>query len=261
MTANQSVQRAFAILQTVAARPAGARVNAIALQARLPKSTVSRMLATLETLQAVERAAGGDEFVIGSGLIALAQGVPYARNLRAIARPHMLELAERTGEAVALCVAEGDQMLVDELIQSRHRVKVADVTGERFPLHATSPGKVLLAFRSDKAVRAYLRRPLALYTPHTVTDPQALKKQLARIRGTGLAWAFEELDNIAGLAAPISDDTGQVVAALNSYGPSFRYPPGGQKEALSRWVLETARQISDRLAGTPKPAGRPRPAA
>lgn len=255
MQENQSLHRAFAILQTVAAAPTGARVSAIASRSHLPKSTVSRMLATLESLKAVERTAGGDEFIIGSGLMALAHGVPYSRSLTAVAHPHMLELAEHTGEAVALCIAEGDQMLVSDLVQTRHRIKVEEVTGERFPLHATSPGKVLLAFQSDKAIRAYLRRPLTRYTSHTVTDPKALKKQLTKIRDAGLAWAFEELDDIAGLSAPIYAETGQVVAALNLYGPAFRFPPDGKKEELRQRVLGTARQISNRLAATPKLTG------
>jgi len=257
MPENQSLHRAFAILQTVAANSTGARVSAIAAHVRLPKSTVSRMLGTLESLKAVERTAEGDEFVIGSGLMALANGAPYSRNLAAIARPHMLELAERTGEAVALCLAEGDQMLVSDLIQTRYRIKVEDVTGERFPLHATSPGKVLLAFQSDKAIRAYLRRPLARYTPHTITDPDTLKKQLTKIRDAGLAWVFEELDNIAGASAPIHDETGQVVAAINLYGPAFRFPPAGKKEELGQRVLETTRQISNRLAASPRLAAQP----
>jgi DNA-binding IclR family transcriptional regulator len=248
MPENQSLQRAFAILQAVAAGPAGARVSVIAAHVRLPKSTVSRMLATLETLEAVERT-DDDEFVIGSRLMALAQGAPYARHLNTIARPHMLELAERTGEAVALCVAHGDQMKVVDLVQTRHRVKVEEVTGELFPLHATSPGKVLLAFRSDKALRAYLRRPLARYTSSTITDPNVLQKQLARIRDADVAWAFGELDDIAGVSAPVRDETGQVTAAINLYGPAFRFPPKGKKDEMSRLVRDAARQVSARLAG------------
>ena len=251
MPGNQSIHRAFTILQAIAACPNGARVNAIAAHARLPKSTVSRMLATLADLRAVERTATGKTFIIGSGITALAYGAPFARNLAAVARPHLLELSEHTGEAVALCLAEGGQMHVVDLIQTRHRVKVEDVTGERFPLHATSPGKVLLAFQSAKAIRDYLRRPLSRYTPNTVTNRAALKKQFAKIRAQGLAWAFEELDHITGVSAPIRDETGQVVAAINLYGPAFRFPPTGKKDELGRLIVKAAEQISRRLGPIP----------
>jgi DNA-binding IclR family transcriptional regulator len=252
MRHNQSIGRAFTILQDVAAHHTGVRVSEIATRIGLPKSTVSRMLASLEQAGAVERLGTREQFVIGSALVAMVSSAPFARHLGVIARPVMLDLTERTNEAAALCLADGDYMLVTDLTQTRRRVQVQDVTGQRFPLHATSPGKVFLAHRAPAALDEYLSRPLERYTSATLTQPAALRQHLAEIREQGFAWAVEELDDITGVSAPIRNGAGQVIAALNLYGPSFRFPPSGKKRELARLVVEACQNISSRLGEKPK---------
>jgi DNA-binding IclR family transcriptional regulator len=156
-------------------------------------------------------------------------------------------LAEATREAVGLCLLEGDWMHVVDLIRSPRRVQVSNATGDRFPAHATSPGKVLLAHLSEEALHPYLARPLESYTPKTVTNPQVLRQQLALIREQGYIWVFEELEEITGVSAPIRDDTGKVIAAINLYGPAFRFPPEGQEEEITHLVVETSHKITARL--------------
>lgn len=258
MTGNQSIHRAFAILQAVAEQPAGARVGMVAARVNLPKSTVSRLLATLEALSAVERLTTSEAFVLGAGLREMVLGAPAPRSLPAVARPVMQALSERTEEAVGLCLLDGRQMWVADLVQTRRRVQVHDVTGQRFPLHATSPGKVLLAALPDRAIRAYLRRSLEAFTSKTITDPKRLWRQLQTVRAQGYAWAHDELEDISGVSAPIHGPEGAVTAAINLYGPTFRFPPAGQAETLTRWVIEAARQISHAWSGpapvSPAPA-------
>jgi DNA-binding IclR family transcriptional regulator len=244
---NQSIDRAFTILRDVATHQSGVGVSEVAARIGLPKSTVSRMLATLEHVGAVERLQTKDQFVIGQALMAMVSSAPFTRHLSVAARTVMLDLTERTNEAVALCFADGDYMLVADLIQTRRRVQVQDVAGQRFPLHATSPGKIFLAHRSPEALDDYLSRPLERYTPATITQPEALRRHLSEIREQGFAWTIEELDDIAGVSAPIRNGAGQVIAALNLYGPSFRFPPSGQKNALGRLIVETSQKISARL--------------
>jgi DNA-binding IclR family transcriptional regulator len=134
----------------------------------------------------------------------------------------------------------------------------------------TSPGKVLLAYLPEETLDRYLARPLESYTPKTVTDPNVLRQQLALIRKQGYSWVFEELEEIAGVSAPIWDNTGaatpppagrnntavatlgvvdtpKVVAAVNVYGPAFRFPPEGQEEEITRLVVETGQKITARI--------------
>jgi DNA-binding IclR family transcriptional regulator len=243
----QSVKRAFAILRAVAAHPKGAGVTEIAHQVGLPISTVARLLTTLEGEEAIERVPNRIGFRIGAGTIALVLQVPYHRHLTILARPCLLELAEITREAVGLCLLDGDWMHVADLIRSQRRVQVANAAGERFPLYATSPGKVLLASLPEETRDRYLARPLQPFTPKTLTDADLLRQQLNTIREQGYAWVREELDEISGVSAPIYADTGKVVAAVNLYGPSFRFPPEGQTDEITRLVIQTGQKITVRL--------------
>jgi DNA-binding IclR family transcriptional regulator len=266
----QSIQRAFAILRAVAANPKGLGLTEIAHQVGLPISTVARLLATLEGEEAIERVPNRAGFRIGPGTISLVLKAPYHRHLTILARPCLLELAEATREAVGLCLLDGDKMHVVDLIRSPRRVQVADATGDRFPAYVTSPGKVLLAYLPEETLDRYLARPLESYTPKTVTDPNVLRQQLALIRKQGYSWVFEELEEIAGVSAPIWDNTGaatpppagrnntavatlgvvdtpKVVAAVNVYGPAFRFPPEGQEEEITRLVVETGQKITARI--------------
>lgn len=247
MSSIQSIERAFSILRVIADNPKGLGITEIANQTGLPISTVARLLSTLEGLEAVERGPNRAGYRIGAGTIALVLQVPYHRHLTILARSYLLELAEATREAVGLCLLDGDWMHVVDLIRSPRRVQVADVAGERFPLHATSPGKVLLAHLSAEAIERYLARPLQPFTAKTVTDPNRLRQQLATIREQGYAWAVEELDEIAGVSAPIKDDTGKVVAAINVYGPAFRFPPDGQTDEITGLVIEAGQKITARI--------------
>ncbi|HEX9923524.1 MAG TPA: helix-turn-helix domain-containing protein, partial [Anaerolineae bacterium] len=129
----QSIKRAFAILQAVAEHPDGIGVTALADEVGLHKSTVSRLLSTLEGLEAVKRRPQAEGFAIGDGILALISQMPYPRQLMALVRPYLLELAEATGESVGLSVPDGDDVHYIDQVQSEHHVQVRDWTGQRFP--------------------------------------------------------------------------------------------------------------------------------
>lgn len=248
MSSVQSIERAFSILEAVAAHNDGVGVTEIANQVALPKSTVSRMITTLEELAVVERLPDGDGIRLGPKILALASQAPYSRRLTALARPYLLELAEATGEAVSLCVPDGDQVFYIDQVQSRHHVQVRDWTGTRIPLHVVSAGKLFLANWEASAVSRYMERPLAQYTPKTSVDKNRLKKQLAQIRRQGYCWAIEEFEEgLNGVAAPIYNQTAQIVAALNIYGPAFRFPRDGNQEAVTELLLGVCKRMTAAL--------------
>lgn len=248
MSSIQSIERAFSILEAVAAQSDGVGLTEIANRVDLPKSTVSRMLTTLESLAVVERLPDGDGIRLGPKILALALQIPYGRHLAALARPYLLELAEATGEAVGLCLPDGDQAFYIDQVQSRHHLQVRDWTGTRFPMHVVSSGKVFLAQWDKAALERYLKRPLAQYTPKTVADPAALKRQLAQIREQGCCWAIEEFEEgLVAVSAAVYDQTGQITAALNIYGPAFRFPRNGDYEAVTTLLLDVCQRMTRRL--------------
>jgi IclR family acetate operon transcriptional repressor len=244
----QSLARAFEILHAVAATSDGQSLAEITRQVDLPKSTVSRMLTTLEKLGAVERLGPSEGFRIGSAIVTLAAQVAYPRTLAALARPYLQTLAQAAGETVCLSVLEGDQVYYIDQIDSWRNLRLKDWTGQRLPLYATSDGKLFLSDFSAEALEAYLRQPLTPYSANTLTDPHRLRQALAEIRQQGFAWNQREYDpDLVGLAAPIRDQSGRMVASICVFGPFFRFPPAGQRDAMIELTVQTAVQISERL--------------
>ena len=241
----QSLERAFAILDEVAQRPAG--VTAIAERVRLPKSTVARLLATLEDVDAVERFDGA-RWRIGPGVTALTEAASPERSLISIARPFLVDLVSELGEDAGLGLPDGNEILYVDQVESDNPVQVRDWTGTRAPMHAVPSGLVLLAEWPEEALAAYLRVELASLTHRTETDPPRLRRRLATARKVGYAWGLEEFaDGIDSVAAPIRDARGKAVAAVHVHGPAYRFPPTGDEVRVANVVVSAGRAISDLL--------------
>lgn len=244
----QSVARAFTILQAVAARPQGVSITEIAHLVELPKSTVSRLVTTMERFAVVERLPDAEGVRLGDGIISMALHLPFRRSLTAVARPKMQELAAQLGEAIALCLQEGDQVYYVDQVPSRHHVQVRDWTGSRLPLHVVSPGKLFLSERDEAALERYLSAPLERYTPHTLVDRGTILNQLRRIRDDGDSWTVDEFEvGLTGMSAPIRDTAGRMVAAINVYGPGFRFPGDKGRDEIDRSVSAAANEITERI--------------
>jgi DNA-binding IclR family transcriptional regulator len=247
MTAVQSVERAFVILRCLAGGPAG--VSAIAERVGLPKSTVSRLLSTLQALGAVEQS--GNDYRIGHGMIDLAAAALPGRNLISVARPHLAELVETLGEAAGLAVLDVNDVVYLDQVNVDNPVQLRDWTGERLRPHMVSSGLVLLAHLSEAERERYLAGPLEAGTPKTTTDPSALRRRLAEVADQGTAWTIDEfVTGISSVAAPVTGAGGQVVAAVHAHGPSYRFPPSGRADDVAGTVARVARRVSARLATT-----------
>lgn len=248
MATVQSIERAFLILQVVAAHPDGVGVTAVSQQVELHKSTVSRLLATLEGVGAVARVPETHLFRIGPSLLSLIAQVPFHQQLITLASPFLQQLTAQIGEDSGLCVPDGDQVLQIDQVRGQHQIQVRDWIGERYPLHMSVAGKLFLAFFAEERRERYLgERPLVRYASQTYTDPDKLRPHLFSIRQQGYAWVVDEFaDGLAGLAAPIFDIQHQIVAAVTVYGPSFRFP-GDNRDAVLSLALDAGRKMTDLL--------------
>ena len=248
MTDIQSIKRAFDILRAISAQPAGASLTEIADRAALPKSTTSRMLTTLAGVGAVEKLQHGEGYRLGDELVALAAGLPYPRSLIAVARPHLQALSQATGETLTLSVPDGDCVRYIDQINSPRALKVQDWTGDRYPMHAVSDGKLFLAHASDEEIERILQKPLRRFTRNTFATPAALRRELRAIRKKGYAWTNGEYDeDIAGVAAPVFDGSQRMVAAVCLFGPIFRWPKEARAGKLIDLTQHAAQDISARL--------------
>ena len=184
----------------------------------LHKSTVSRLLATLEARGLVHRV--GDRFSPGPELARLGGLATGGLALSQLVREPLARLAEETGETVNLAVRRGELALNVHQVETGHLVGIRDWTGRSLPLHCTANGKVLLAFGGGG-----MPRELPELTEWTIIDRTELEEDLERVRSRGYALAVEELEiGLHAVAAPVFDGLGACVAAVSVSGPSFRMP-------------------------------------
>ncbi len=241
MNTVQSIDRAFAVLRSLAAGPAG--VTDIAERVGLPKSTVSRLLSTLEELGAVEQVAAGGEYRIGLGMLEFAAAVQPGRSLVSAARPHLAELNRRTGEAAGISIPDGTDMLYLDQLTPDRELQVRDWTGHRIPMHAVPSGHVVLAEDSE-LLDQLLQHPLQRFTAKTITRAAALRDRLSAVREQGYSWALEEFaDGMNSVAAAVHGHDGKVIAALHVYGPASRFPGMLDPSEVGRFVVAAARKI------------------
>lgn len=246
MSRVQSIERAFAILGALSDGPLG--VTEVAARVRLPKSTVARLLSALQAEGAVEQVPGDTRYRVGARVTTLAARTLPGTNIVTLARPDLAELAAAAGEAAGLGVPDGDAVHYIDQVDTPNAVQARDWTGTRVPMHAVPSGQVLLARLGPEALEAYLRQPRERFTPHTLTDPDALRARLERVRSDGYAWVREEFDvGISSVAAAIVGSDGTAVAAIHVHGPSYRFPRPGSEERLAAGVVAAAQRISGRL--------------
>ena len=242
----QSIDRAFQILHAVHQRINGVTIGDLAEKTDLNVSTVSRLVSSLEDNGAIERI--GSKVVIGEQIVALASRASWTDRLASLATPHLEKLASQTQEAVGLTCIEGRDCRVFFQIPSTHHIQIRDWTGERFPLHVTSSGKLFLALQDAALVDGYLAQPLERFAAGTVVDSAEFRTQLTQIAAERVAWTDNELeDGLTSIAAPIYTTLGSFAAGLYISLPSYRV---ASKATLAAQVSAAAQAISAQLSTT-----------
>jgi DNA-binding IclR family transcriptional regulator len=241
MSTVQSIDRAFTVLRALSGGPAG--VTEIADRVSLPKSTVSRLLSTLEEIGAVEQVSAGGDYRIGWTMIELAASARPGRSLISVARPHLVELNRRSGESAGLSIPDGLEMLYLDQVNPDSELQVRDWTGHRIPMHAVPSGQVVLA-SDPELVETVTAARMHAFTAKTITTARALRSRLDAVTRDGYAFADEEFaDGLNSVAAPVRNAQGRVVAALHVYGPASRLPGEREVDALGTMVREAADRI------------------
>lgn len=245
----QAIRRSVGLLKAFTAERPQRGLAELARAAGLNKTTAFRMLAALESEGMVERTPEGDAYRLGPELLLLAGRAGGAHDLRAAARAELEALAHATRETATLEVLVGRETLILDEATGGQMVGARPSLGTRWPAHATSTGKVLLAYLEGDRRAAALRGPWAALTPRTVTDAASLARALARVRAQGHAVAQEELEpGFVAVAAPVRGASGAVVAALSVGGPKARLSADALK-GCARRVAAAADRVSARLGG------------
>jgi len=218
----QSVDRALSVLEILGAR-GEAGVTEIAGELGVHKSTAFRLVAVLESRGFVEQLEDRGKYRLGFGIVRLAGATAAQMDLAQEGRRTCEELAAELGETVNVAIQDGDRVVNISQVRGTASISTHDWVGRGTPLHATSSGKVLLAFAPESVRTAVLSDRLERYTEATVTDPHRLELELDEVVSRGWAATVEEYEvGLSAVAAPVRDAEGRVVAAVSVSGPSVR---------------------------------------
>lgn len=237
------LDRMTAILEAFDEDDRGLGICELALRADLPKSTVSRLVATLVRQRYLER--DGKHIHLGIRLFELGQLAEQPRELRIAALPVMADLRNRTGEHVHLAMRDGSEMVCIAVMRGRSAAPMTVRTGGRLPMHATALGKAALAHSSAAVVDGIIAAGLEAWTPRTIVDPDPLRRQLADIRrGDPAVEVGEFAAEVCCVATAVFDPPGRPVAALSVSG----FADGFDVERSASEVSAAALALTRRLA-------------
>jgi DNA-binding IclR family transcriptional regulator len=241
-----AAERAFAVLDTLAdAGELG--TNEIARRTGMTPSTVSRQLGTLAASGLVERVAASGRYRLGLRIVHLANALLARLDVREVARPHLVALVDATGETATLSVPGDEDAITVDFVPGTHQVQPVSRLGRPSIAHATSAGKVMLAFSG----RELPEGPLRAYTPATITDLRALAAEIAGVRERGWARAVGEREpDLTAIAAPIRGSRGELEAIVALQGPSSRFDDAAI-ESAQPVLVERADAVSRELGWRP----------
>lgn len=223
----------------------------VAAATQMPAATTRRCLLTLEELGYVIRS--GRQFVLRPKVLELGAAYLESMNIELLTKTHLEELARNTGDSAALCVLDANEIVYVARASVRTLMRLEAHVGSRFPAHATSTGRVLLAGLSADHLRTYFdTATLEALTDRTVTDAAKLRQLIDECRRAGYSAVEDELAyGVVALAVPVFDQSGRAVAALNTSSHSRRITK--QKLVRERFSMlqQLSRKISADLANVP----------
>jgi DNA-binding IclR family transcriptional regulator len=205
-------------------RRATLTVGQCAVLTGAPRSSIHRLLLSLELVGALERTDEG-HFQLGLRLLKMGSLTPVRRQYDGAARKPLQRLCAETGLPVHLAARDGRQAVLLEALPGT-QLEMPTRVGMTIPLHSTASGKVLLAHAPPDVVDDVLGVTLVGFTRYTIREAHRLRAELAEIRASGIAVGNEETHyGVVCIAAPIHDRTGAVRTAL-----SLTYPAAPRKE-------------------------------
>ena len=242
----QAVVRAISLLKAFSPDVPEMRLSELSRRVGLTKTTTHRLMATLASEGLVERSRASGRYRLGPGIFALAARMPHSASLISSVHPLLEGLALETGETATLEILGSRGMMVVDGVTGGPNGSMVEFIGTQWPLHATSTGKILIAFSSDGT--ALLQPPLAGFTNQTITDVSVFRSIADRVKLDGFAISFNELeDDFAAVAAPVLSAAGSLVGALCVGGPAGRLDRG-RLESIGERLKQVAAVLQQRPA-------------
>ena len=241
--------KTFAIIEKVAGNPDGISFINLVKSLNQPKTTIFRILYTLEKQNWIEKK--GDLYFLGYMFIHYGLLTLSRRDLRNIARPYMQELSDTLQVTSHVAVMSGKHSMILEVFDTPHHIKPSSVAGALLPLHCTSHGKILLAFAVKEPLETFLEDvEMEKKTENTITTISALEKEVDNVRQCGYAMDnLEYFPDIRCLAAPLWGPENECLGALGITATAVSFPEN-EIDRYAEIVMKTATAVSREMGAT-----------
>ncbi len=243
----RAVDRALDILLCFTRQTPRLSMSQIADQVKMNKSTVHRLLGTLEKKRFLQRDQSTGLYQLGIRLLQMAYLTLEQNDIRQQAVPFLHRLHEQQRETITLSVLDESDVIFLDVLESPLRVKLAASTGQRLPAFATAAGKALLAHLPQEMAARVFRQSIHPYTSKTILSEESFLEDLRQTQKLGYAISEHEYEEgINAVAAPILDANGQPLAAITVAGPAYRFVRDRMIE-IGPTVVATAQEIAQEI--------------
>ncbi len=224
-------------------------VTELSKRLKLHKNNVFRLLATLESRGYIEQNKVTENYRLSLKSLELGQTFIKQLGLLRQAQPILQRMVEECDETTYVAIFKEGHVVYLDVVETDLTVRVVSRVGSRMPAHCTAAGKVHLAFMTEEEIDSLYPDPqLKTYTPNTIADRDALKKEIKKVAEQGYAIDNEELDpGVRCVAGPIRDYTRRIVGALSVSGPSMRFSQERIEKELIPLILRSSEEVSTRL--------------
>ena len=244
----RAVERALDVLSCFSSRTPELTMTQIADQIGISKSTVHRLLGTLEKRRFVQRDSATGAYALGIRPLQMAYLTLEHNDLRQLTTPFVRRLCDLYKENVDISVLDDADVVFVNHLEGPQRVKVAATTGQRLPAFATASGRAILAYLPTDEVQRVLARGLPRYTQYTPLTAEQVLDDLRLIREQGFAFSEQEYEEgIDAVAAPILDGSNRPFAAVAIVGPAYRLTRDRMLE-IGPTIAATGKEIAQELA-------------
>ncbi len=247
-TSVQSVNRALDILEILKDEPQGVGVTELSNQVGVSKSTIHRLLTSLNQKGFVQQDVMNERYTLGLKLIELGEAVSHSLDVREVARLPLNELVNEVDETAHLAILDHNELVYIDKIENDSTIRMYSRIGKRAPVHCTGVGKAIISQISEEDLEQIINeKDLTKFTDYTLTNSQDLKDNLREIRERG--YSIDEQEHELGIrcvACPVFDHRGSVVAGISIAGPIYRLEQENIEWYASK-VKEAASKISKKL--------------
>ena len=245
----ESVERGLNVFSFIVNSKKAVGITQISKALHLSIGSVQRVTYTLQKLGYLRKDEDIQKYSIGNNGLVLGLGIVKGLDLKRIAYPYLKELSAEINETVNLAVLDGIQIVYIDRVKTGQIININLNIGSKLPVYCTSMGKSLLAFLpNDELLELLNKITLRPITPHTITTKARLLKELEKVKETGFSVNDKELDiGLRSVAAPVRNEYGTVVAAVNIAVPASRVTFEELRTEFASKVIHLSKVISEAL--------------